>query len=303
MTGPQDFNDQNRAAQDPGLNQQPSGQQHVGQPGSGQQYPSPQYPGQQQFAQPGFAPAPPPRQKSQIGARLMAFALRDVPALVAGGVTAVMGLLLLVTPHLPWLKDNSFDVVEGTMTISARGRIGISSAAQRGLSDADALELGFLEIMYRILSSPLAGMLTLSAILVLVGGLLMITTARQLGAVVALAGVIPQIIITVIGVMTIMLTADSSPDAADSGTLDTGISAGAGFYLTVAAYVIVIICAALAAIRREAVLPPAPAPAHTAGPVPDPPTGPMQQPPGPMHPPTGPMQQPPDSTGQPPAGS
>lgn len=273
MTGPQDFNDQDRAAQDPGLNPQPSGQQ---------------YPGQQQFAQPGFAPAPPPRQQSQVTARLMAFALRDVPTLVAAGVTIVMGLLLLVTPHLPWLKDNSFDVVEGTMTISARGKIGISSAAQRGLSNTDALELGFLEIMSQTLSSPLAGMLTLSAILVLLGGLLMITTARQLGAVVALAGVIPQIIITVIGVMTIMLTADSSPDAADSGTLDTGISAGAGFYLTVAAYVIVIICAALASIRREAVRPPAPAPANTAGPVPDPPPGPMQQPPG--------------STGQPPAG-
>lgn len=275
MTGPQDFNDQDRAAQDPGLNPQPSGQQ---------------YPGQQQFAQPGFAPAPPPRQQSQVTARLMAFALRDVPTLVAAGVTIVMGLLLLVTPHLPWLKDNSFDVVEGTMTISARGKIGISSAAQRGLSNTDALELGFLEIMSQTLSSPLAGMLTLSAILVLLGGLLMITTARQLGAVVALAGVIPQIIITVIGVMTIMLTADSSPDAADSGTLDTGISAGAGFYLTVAAYVIVIICAALAAIRREAVRPPAPAPApaNTAGPVPDPPTGPIPQHPG--------------STGQPPAG-
>lgn len=275
MTGPQDFNDQDRAAQDPGLNPQPSGQQ---------------YPGQQQFAQPGFAPAPPPRQQSQVTARLMAFALRDVPTLVAAGVTIVMGLLLLVTPHLPWLKDNSFDVVEGTMTISARGKIGISSAAQRGLSNTDALELGFLEIMSQTLSSPLAGMLTLSAILVLLGGLLMITTARQLGAVVALAGVIPQIIITVIGVMTIMLTADSSPDAADSGTLDTGISAGAGFYLTVAAYVIVIICAALAAIRCEAVRPPAPAPApaNTAGPVPDPPTGPIPQHPG--------------STGQPPAG-
>ena len=275
MTGPQDFNDQDRAAQDPGLNPQPSGQQ---------------YPGQQQFAQPGFAPAPPPRQQSQVTARLMAFALRDVPTLVAAGVTIVMGLLLLVTPHLPWLKDNSFDVVEGTMTISARGKIGISSAAQRGLSNTDALELGFLEIMSQTLSSPLAGMLTLSAILVLLGGLLMITTARQLGAVVALAGVIPQIITTVIGVMTIMLTADSSPDAADSGTLDTGISAGAGFYLTVAAYVIVIICAALAAIRREAVRPPAPAPApaNTAGPVPDPPTGPIPQHPG--------------STGQPPAG-
>lgn len=275
MTGPQDFNDQDRAAQDPGLNPQPSGQQ---------------YPGQQQFAQPGFAPAPPPRQQSQVTARLMAFALRDVPTLVAAGVTIVMGLLLLVTPHLPWLKDNSFDVVEGTMTISARGKIGLSSAAQRGLSNTDALELGFLEIMSQTLSSPLAGMLTLSAILVLLGGLLMITTARQLGAVVALAGVIPQIIITVIGVMTIMLTADSSPDAADSGTLDTGISAGAGFYLTVAAYVIVIICAALAAIRREAVRPPAPAPApaNTAGPVPDPPTGPIPQHPG--------------STGQPPAG-
>ena len=275
MTGPQDFNDQDRAAQDPGLNPQPSGQQ---------------YPGQQQFAQPGFAPAPPPRQQSQVTARLMAFALRDVPTLVAAGVTIVMGLLLLVTPHLPWLKDNSFDVVEGTMTISARGKIGISSAAQRGLSNTDALELGFLEIMSQTLSSPLAGMLTLSAILVLLGGLLMITTARQLGAVVALAGVIPQIITTVIGVMTIMLTADSSPDAADSGTLDTGISAGAGFYLTVAAYVIVIICAALASIRREAVRPPAPAPApaNTAGPVPDPPTGPIPQHPG--------------STGQPPAG-
>lgn len=275
MTGPQDFNDQDRAAQDPGLNPQPSGQQ----------YPAQQHPGQ-----PGFAPAPPPRQQSQVTARLMAFALRDVPTLVAAGVTIVMGLLLLVTPHLPWLKDNSFDVVEGTMTISARGKIGISSAAQRGLSNTDALELGFLEIMSQTLSSPLAGMLTLSAILVLLGGLLMITTARQLGAVVALAGVIPQIIITVIGVMTIMLTADSSPDAADSGTLDTGISAGAGFYLTVAAYVIVIICAALAAIRREAVRPPAPAPApaNTAGPVPDPPTGPIPQHPG--------------STGQPPVG-
>ena len=275
MTGPQDFNDQDRAAQAPGLNPQPSGQQ---------------YPGQQQFAQPGFAPAPPPRQQSQVTARLMAFALRDVPTLVAAGVTIVMGLLLLVTPHLPWLKDNSFDVVEGTMTISARGKIGISSAAQRGLSNTDALELGFLEIMSQTLSSPLAVMLTLSAILVLLGGLLMITTARQLGAVVALAGVIPQIIITVIGVMTIMLTADSSPDAADSGTLDTGISAGAGFYLTVAAYVIVIICAALAAIRCEAVRPPAPAPApaNTAGPVPDPPTGPIPQHPG--------------STGQLPAG-
>lgn len=286
MTGPQDFNDQDRAAQDPGLNPQPSGQQYPA-----QQHPGQPYPGQQQFAQPGFAPAPPPRQQSQVTARLMAFALRDVPTLVAAGVTIVMGLLLLVTPHLPWLKDNSFDVVEGTMTISARGKIGISSAAQRGLSNTDALELGFLEIMSQTLSSPLAGMLTLSAILVLLGGLLMITTARQLGAVVALAGVIPQIIITVIGVMTIMLTADSSPDAADSGTLDTGISAGAGFYLTVAAYVIVIICAALAAIRREAVRPPAPAPApaNTAGPVPDPPPGPMQQPPG--------------STGQPPAGS
>lgn len=338
MTGPQDFNDQDQTRQNPGQGQQPSGQQDVGQQGFNQQGFGQQYPGQQGFNQQGFgqqypgqqqgfgeqypgqqqfAPAQPPRQKSQVGARLTAFVVRDVPALVAAGVTVVMGLLLLVTPHLAWLKDNTFDIVEGTMTISARGKIDLSSAAQRGLSDSDALELGFVEIMSQTLAKPLSGMLTLSALLVLLGGLLMITTARQLGAVVAIMGVIPQIIITVISILTIMLTVDSPPasrDVNDSGPLDMGVSAGAGVYLTVAAYVIVIICAALAALRRESALPPAPATANTApntgGPMPDPTTGPIPQYPDTQYPDAQypdtqqqPYSQPYGSEGQPPAGS
>lgn len=321
MTGPQDFDDQDQTRQSQGQGQQPSGQHGFGQQGFNQQGFGQQYPGQQGFNQQGFgqqypgqqqfAPAQPPRQKSQVGARLTAFVLRDVPALVAAGITLVMGLLLLVTPHLAWLKDNSFDIVAGTMTLNARGSINLSSAAQRELSEFDALEIGFLEIMLQAMFTPFAGMLTLSAALVLLGGLLMITTARQLGAVVAIMGVVPQVIITAISVLTVMLSIDSSPtpsqtpDFGDSGPLDLGFSAGVGVYLTGAAYVIVIICAVLAALRREGVRPPAPAAANTSGPMPNPTTGPIQQYPKTQYPDTQqqPYSQPYGPDRQPPAGS
>lgn len=285
MTEPQDFNDQDqtRSRQSPdqgGYGQQGFDQQAYGQRGPqgfGEQYHGPQqqyaqpgfpqqgYPQQgfaqqgfpqQGFPQQGFAPARPPRQKSQVGRRLMAFVTRDVPALVAAGITVVMGLLLLLTPSLAWLKDNSFDIVDGTMTYSARGSIDLSSAAQRGLSTSDALEVGYVEIMLRTVLGPLAGMLTLSAVLVLIGGLLMITTARQLGAVVAIMGVIPQVIIVAVTTLTVMITNDSpSPSTSEPSDLTSGISAGAGVYLTVVAYVVVIICAVLAALRREGARP------------------------------------------------
>ena len=264
MSGPQEFDDQNQ----PPRNQ--NQRQNQSQQGFGQQYQS-----QQQFAppgypQPGYAPQRPPRQKSQLGTRLMAFALRDIPALVAAGITIIMGLLLLIAPSLAWMRDNSFDLVEGTMTVSARGSIGLSSAAQRGLSNSDALELGFFEIMLRTMLDPLAGMLTISAVLVLLGGLLMLTTARQLGAVVAIMGVIPQVIIAAVTILTVVIT-DDSPPSSEPANLTSGFSAGAGLYVTVVAYVIVIACAALVALRREG-LPPAAA--TTPGPAFQPPTGP-----------------------------
>lgn len=252
MTGQQDFNDQNQARMS--QDQQGFAQPH---PGPQQQFAQPGYP------HPGYAPAQPPRRNSQVGTRLVAFVSRDVPALVAAGITFVVGLLLLVTPHLPWLKDNSFDIVEGTMTFSARGSIDLSSTAQRGLSNSDALEIGFIEVLLRALFGPLAGMLTLSAVLVLLGGLLMVTTARQLGAVVAIMGVIPQIIIAVVSILGVVIAADS-PRSSEPSTATSDISVGVGVYLTLAAYVIVVICAALAALRTER---PRPATAATAGPA------------------------------------
>lgn len=277
MTGPQEFNDQDQTRHnqgEQGLGQHYPDPQHPGQQGFGQQYPGQQQYAQPNYAQPGFpqpgyAPVAPARQKSQVGTRLMAFVARDIPALVTAGITLVMGLLLLVTPHLAWLKDNSFDIVEGTMTLSARGTIDLSSTAQRGLSNSDALEVGLVEIMFKTLAEPFAGMLTLSAVLVLIGGVLMLTTARQLGAVVALMGVIPQIIISVITALTLVIT-DDSPSSPQPSELGSGISAGAGVYLTVVAYVIVIICAAVAALRREGARPPAAPAGSAAGPATDP---------------------------------
>ena len=254
MSGPQEFYDQN----------QPPRNQNQSQNQSQQQFAPPGYP------QPGYAPQRPPRQRSQLGTRLMAFTLRAIPALVAAGIPIVMGLLLLLAPSLAWMRDNSFDLVDGTMTVSARGSIGLSSAAQRGLSNSDALELGFFEIMLRTMLDPLAGMLTLSAVLVLLGGLLMLTTARQLGAVVAIMGVIPQVIIAAVTILTVVIT-DDSPPSSEPANLTSGFSAGAGLYVTVVAYVIVIACAALVALRREG-LPPAAA--TTPGPAFQPPTGP-----------------------------
>lgn len=310
MTGPQDFNDQDqtRSRQNPdqeGYGQPDFSQQAYGQPGYGQQAYGQQGYGQQQFAQPGapqqgfpqqafsqpgftqpgYAPARPPKQKSQVGRKLMAFVTRDVPALVAGGITVVMGLLLLVTPSLAWLKDNSFDIVDGTMTYSARGSIDLSSAAQRGLSTSDALEVGYVEIMLKTMLGPLAGMLTLSAVLVLIGGLLMITTARQLGAVVAIMGVIPQIIIAVVATLTVVITDDSPRPSAPSEPSDftSGISAGAGVYLTLVAYVVVIICVVLAALRREGGRP---AGSAAGGAASQPPTGPHAQYPDAQYPDT-----------------
>ena len=288
MSGPQEFDDQDQTLHNHNQSQQGFGQQDQSQ----QQFAPPGYP------QPGYAPQRPPRQKSQVGRRLAAFVLRDVPALVAAGITIVMGLLLLIAPSLAWVKDNSLDLVDGTMTVSARGSIGLSSAAQRGLSNSDALDLGNFEIMLRTMLDPLAGMLTLSAVLILLGGVLMLTTARQLGAVVAIMGVIPQIIIAAVTTLTMVIT-DDSPPSSEPSNLTSGVSAGAGLYVTVVAYVIVLICVAVVALRREG--PPSFA-ATTPGPAFQPPAGPSAQYPA-AQPETQQQSQHYGPEGQPPTGS
>lgn len=305
MTGPQSFDDHHQALHS--QNQSPSGQnapgwdqtgpaqprpeqQSFAQQQPGQQLPGQQQPGQQAATPPAYGqsgyPAPVPvavRQKSQMGARLAAFITRDITALVAAGITVVMGILLLVTPSLTWLKDNTFDMVEGTMTFSARGSIGLSSTAQRSLSPGDALEVGFLEVMLQSLAQPLAGMLTLSALLVLLGGMLMLTTARQLGAIVAIMGVVPQVIISAVTALGVLITTDSpSPSEpsdfnASSGPIASGISTGAGVYLTIGAYVIIIVCAAVVALRHESSRKLAALPNAIANPAAGPATGPHMQ--------------------------
>jgi len=136
-----------------------------------------------------------------VGSKLAAFLSRDVVALVAGVLAVVAGVILLIAPHLPWLMDRSFDLVEGTMTVSATGRIDLSAPAQSALTDSDAIGLGLMEMSTSLLLEPVAGMLSLAGVLVIVGGLLMLTTARQLGAVFAALGVVPQLFMLAIGIV------------------------------------------------------------------------------------------------------
>ncbi|EYT61942.1 hypothetical protein H483_0112200 [Dietzia sp. UCD-THP] len=205
-----------------------------------------------------------------VGSRLMAFLTRDMIAAVAGIVTVVAGILLLITPRLAWLVDRSFDIVEGTMSISATGAIDLSSAAQRGLSDSDALELGIVEMSTKMLLEPVAGMLALSGVLVIVGGLLMLTTARQLGAVFAVIGVVPQLFVLAIGVLVVAIVSDDTPPAPGSpATSGPDVEPGAGPILTVATYVVVIGCAIVAVLRHGE----HPRPAVQNAPGPNGPTG------------------------------
>lgn len=201
----------------------------------------------------GYGPGVVGPQPPGVGSRLAAFVTRDTPALFAAVITIVAGLMLFVTPRLTWVKDSSFDMVDGTMTFTAHGAIDLSAMAQRTLSDSAAIELGFTEIMVKMLAEPFAAMLTLSAVLVLIGGGLMLTTARQLGAIVALLGVAPQVLITAFSTFAIAIsTADDPPSpSAPTGGSGTEITVGVGLYLTLAAYVLVIVCVAVAALRRE----------------------------------------------------
>lgn len=230
--------------------------------------------GPQGYGPQGPAPAPGGPRVPGIGARLIAFLTRDIAALVAAAVTIISGLILLVTPSLAWIRDTSNSLVEGTMSVSARGSVSLSTLAERGLSESDAFELGLMELGIQTILGPFAGMLMLSALLVMVGGVLMLTTARQLGAVVALMGVIPQIVVVAIGLLTAVVFDDSSstpsPPAGPSPAPDSGMGAGAGFYVTIIVYVLVIACAALAALRPERGRGPS---TTTSGPTPYAPTG------------------------------
>lgn len=185
------------------------------------------------------------------GSRLIAFLTRDMAAAVAGVVTMVAGVLLLIAPRLAWLVDRSFDIVEGTMSVSATGAIDLSSSAQRALSDSDARELGMVEMSFRLLLEPIAGMLTLSGVLVIMGGVLMFTTARQLGAVFAVLGVVPQLFVLAIGVLVVAVFAEDTPPTPSSpSTSGPDLSPGAGPILTLATYVVVVACAIVAVLRQ-----------------------------------------------------
>ncbi|HJC27804.1 MAG TPA: hypothetical protein H9759_00225 [Candidatus Dietzia intestinipullorum] len=242
----------NNTGGDPGRWQAPQQGQHT--PGQGD--PAQAYPGQ---ATPGYAGYPP--QGPGTGARVIAFLTRDIGALVAAAVTLVSGLILLATPSLAWIRDSSSSLVDGTMSVSARGTVSLSSLAERALSESDALELGFTEMGIQTVMGPFAAMLMLSALLVLVGGLLMLTTARQLGATVALMGVIPQLLVVAVVLLTAAVFSDSSGPTPQPGpSPDSGLGAGAGFYATIVVYVLVIICAAVAALHPERGRRPAPYP-------------------------------------------
>src|SRR5699024_6971179 len=242
----------NNTGGDPGRWQAPQQGQHT--PGQGD--PAQAYPGQ---ATPGYAGYPP--QGPGTGARVIAFLTRDIGALVAAAVTLVSGLILLATPSLAWIRDSSSSLVDGTMSVSARGTVSLSSLAERALSESDALELGFTEMGIQTVMGPFAAMLMLSALLVLVGGLLMLTTARQLGATVALMGVIPQLLVVAVVLLTAAVFSDSSGPTPQPGpSPDSGLGAGAGFYATTVVYVLVIICAAVAARHPERGRRPAPYP-------------------------------------------
>lgn len=260
-----------RQWQDP---QAPHASQGYGAPGQGGYGPpgdAPEGDGPPGYGPPGYGPqgyAPPGHEYTPGtpgrsggpggpggGTRMLAFLTRDIAALVAATVTVVSGLILLVTPSLAWIRDSSTSLVEGSMSVSARGSVSLSSLAERSLSESDALELGFMELGIQTVLGPVAGMLMLSGLLVIVGGLLMLTTARQLGAVVALMGVIPQLLAVAVGVLTTVMFSDSSssPQAPSgpSPSPDPGFSAGAGFYTTIIVYAVVIICVAVVALRPE----------------------------------------------------
>src|SRR5699024_1915000 len=89
-------------------------------------------------ATPSYAGYPPPCPST--GARVIAFLTRDIGAIVAAAVTLVSGLILLATPSLAWIRDSSSSLVDGTMSVSARGTVSLSSLAERALSESDALE-------------------------------------------------------------------------------------------------------------------------------------------------------------------
>src|SRR5699024_2836963 len=113
-------------------------------------------------------------------------------------------------------------------------------------SDSDALELGFVEMTFKLLLEPLAGMLSLSGLLVIIGGLLMLTTARQLGAVFAALGVVPQLFVLAIGILVVAIYAEDSPPASTTATSTStsgmDFSPGAGAILTLVTYVVIIAC-------------------------------------------------------------
>ena len=92
--------------------------------------------------------------------------------------------------------------------------------------------------MAQMLAEPLVHMLGLAALLIVVGGLLMLTTARRLGIGIALAGCIPPTLL-------LMFT------ALGSGMSSDGISLGVGVYGTFVLFVVVIVGSAVVATRPE----------------------------------------------------
>ena len=241
----------------------PSGDQPGGQPGDFGQQPGgygqgpggygpqrPQGPG-------GYGPQGPQRQQRPrrqgpgVGSRLLAFLRRDPVALGAAIVTLVSSLLLLIARSLGWFVDRSFDVVDGKVSVSATGSLGVDSAVERMLSASEATELTFLELVFTAMLQPLGSMLLLSALLVFVGGLLMLTTARRLGASFALLGVIPQILVVAIGAIAAAVMTDDSPgsDSSSSPLGDDSVSMGAGAIMTGIVYLLIIGAAVVAAMR------------------------------------------------------
>lgn len=205
----------------------------------------------------GYGPQGPQRQQRPrrqgpgVGSRLLAFLRRDPVALGAAIVTLVSSLLLLIARSLGWFVDRSFDVVDGKVSVSATGSLGVDSAVERMLSASEATELTFLELMFTAMLQPVGSMLLLSALLVFVGGLLMLTTARRLGASFALLGVIPQILVVAIGAIAAAVMTDDSPgsDSSSSPLGDDSMSMGAGVIMTGIVYLLVIGAAIVAAMR------------------------------------------------------
>lgn len=235
----------------------------------------------------GSAPFTPPRPPASTPAFVL-FLRRDTPSLVAATVALFCGLVLLLTPRLAWVTT-----VLGSF--SAGGGSSLSRLAGSVLDYSDYGDLlGEFTSIDRILREaldPLEGMLTLSALVTMIGALLMLSTSRRLGAAITLAGALGPITF-----LTILLGGFYSTRARvrDDYDVDAGwmyqFSWGKGLWLTLVFALIALGCAVVVFTRPADGPPPRNRPSAPSRPQapsgPQPPAGPRPMP-GP-HGPTGP---------------